>query len=249
MPPSSAARATGPLTAMMQTVDDAALRAAAGAAAAGASTPGTSSLGAPGPSRGPRPLRADDDPFANISLDVPDDPSVPPPTARELPPPAARELLPSARELPPPPERRVARTATSMPATVVHGEVTSSRALPRVRESLVSSVASWLVVVVAGVAAAAGVAFAGWTSESVDLDATLMPVFERQFGVQPPRSFTGRDDRPLDELAQAAAAAEQAGDLPAAAVLWKQVQARHAEDPAATTALRRVLTALGDSEP
>jgi hypothetical protein len=136
-----------------------------------------------------------------------------------------------------------------MSPTIVHGEVTSSRAMPRVRESTGASAASWVAVVVAAVAAVGGGTFAGWTSEAVDLDATLLPVFEARFGVRPPRSFTGQDDRPLDELTRSADDAEKAGDLPAAAVLWKQVQVRKPEDPTATAALQRVFKELGETAP
>jgi hypothetical protein len=226
---------------MMQSVDDATLRA-------------TPSIGTPAPAqRSPRPLRADDDPFAHIPVEVPDGPDDPPPSTKPagLPSPAAREMpaaaAPARERGPPPPERRSVRTATSMSPLIVHGEVTSSRALPRMHSSLASVVASWALVVVAGVAAAGGVAFAGWTSEALDLDATLLPVFEQHFGVQPPRSFTGRDEPPLDDVARAAVDAEKAGDLPAAAVLWKQVQARRPEDPAAAAALQRLLAMLGDT--
>jgi hypothetical protein len=136
-----------------------------------------------------------------------------------------------------------------MAPPIVHGEVTSSRALPRARASTAGRAASWAFVVVAVAAAAGGVTFAGWTSEAIDLDAALLPVFEKHFDVRPPRRFTGRDERPLEDVSRAADAAEKSGDLPAAAVLWKQVQARRPEDPAATAALQRVLAALGDPPP
>jgi predicted TPR repeat methyltransferase len=73
-----------------------------------------------------------------------------------------------------------------------------------------------------------------------------MPIAEERLGVRPPYSFTGRDAPPLDELRRQAKAHEEAGDLPAAAVLWRRILAADAADATAKAALPRVLTALGE---
>ena len=107
-------------------------------------------------------------------------------------------------------------------------------------------VVSWVAVVLGGVGAVFGIVFAAWTSEAVDLDASLMSVAEKSFGANPPYSFTGRDTVAVEELRQQATLRESAGDLPAAIVLWQRVQLQSADDPQAKTALPRVRSALGE---
>ena len=106
--------------------------------------------------------------------------------------------------------------------------------------------ASWVAVVVTGLGAVGGIAFAAWTSEAVALDATLMPVFEEQFGVEPPYSTIGRGAVAVDELRRQAKSQEDRGDFPGAAVTWLKVQQRDAADVTAKAALPRVLSAMGD---
>jgi hypothetical protein len=111
---------------------------------------------------------------------------------------------------------------------------------------MAATIGSWVAVVVSVAAAVAGLTFAGWTSESLDLDAALMPTFEQSFGVRPPLSFDGKDDPPLDELRRLAQAKESQGDMASAAVVWRRVQAHDPADRTANTALPRVMTALGE---
>jgi predicted Zn finger-like uncharacterized protein len=203
-----APRPQGPLTMMMQGIDDATLK-----AAQAATSPPTASA-APTPTR-PRTLRPGEDPFANIVLDHE--------TANEAGPP-----------------RPV------MPLRVAHTEPTAMVRVAPVRPSLAAEAASWAFVTAAGFAAVFGAVFAGWTSEALDLDGALLPVFERRFGVTPPRSFIGRDDVPLETLRQQAVAAEGAGDLAAAAVAWLEVRENAPDDPAAVAAVPRLLGALGE---
>ncbi|MBM4280110.1 MAG: hypothetical protein FJ137_04940 [Deltaproteobacteria bacterium] len=239
----AAGKTQGPLTAMIQAVDESSLRAAVigpspvgprGVGAAPSTTPPTQSP----PATRPRPLRADDDPFAHIAREDPEEaPATPAPQRRAEPGVGA-----------PPRERpRTVVTATAAPASIVQGEVTSTRALRRARPSAVATIGSWAALALAGACALGGAMFAAWTSEAVDLDPTLLPTLEARFGVSPPRSFVGRDDRPFDELAAAAEASGAAGDLPGAAVLWKQALARRPEDPRATTALQRTIGGLDDT--
>ncbi len=117
---------------------------------------------------------------------------------------------------------------------------------PRAAPGLGGVIASWLAVVAAAACAAAGVVFTLWTTERVDLDATLMPVFETTFGYHPPHSSVGADATGIDELKRAAEDAATNGDLPRAVVLWRRVKARAPSDPKAPAAIARLLTDLGD---
>jgi hypothetical protein len=120
------------------------------------------------------------------------------------------------------------------------------RPKPELPPSLAMIVGSWVAVVVGGLGAVMGVVFAAWTSEAVAFDASLMPFAERSLGAEPPYSFVGRDEVEASDLRHQAEAKETAGDLPAAAVLWRRVLDRDPADVAAKAGLPRVLTALGD---
>jgi hypothetical protein len=111
---------------------------------------------------------------------------------------------------------------------------------------LPAQAASWAFVLMSAATAVGGAVFAAWTSGAIDLDDRLMPLAEEHLGVRPPYSFTGRDAPPLDDLRRQAKAREDAGDLPAAAVLWRRVLDADAGDATAKAALPRVLTALGE---
>jgi predicted Zn finger-like uncharacterized protein len=213
----AAARPQGPLTMMMQGIDDATLKAATGGSAAAAAGLAAGPPAAAPPAR-PRVVRPDEDPFAHIVVD-PDAPADPAPAAR---------------------------AASSLPLRVAHTEPTALVRVAPARPSLVAEAASWALVTAASFAALFGVAFAGWTSEALDLDATLLPVFERRFGVEPPRSFAGRDDVPVETLRQRAVDAESAGDLAAAAVAWLELREHAPDDPAVVAAVPRLFQLLGE---
>lgn len=226
---------SGPLTAMMRTFDPSTPPSSTTQPQGFAmpsippqSTGQTGSFNAhPGPS-------LDDDPFARINVDPRVEPGMAAPTIERM--------------------RPVTQTRSPSPSTQVPMAPSSPPSAPSTRlvarpagpPSMAMVAASWLVVVVGAFGAVFGVVFAAWTSEAIDLDASLMPVAERSFGAQPPYSFVGRDDEGLDVLRQQATAKETAGDLPAAAVLWRRVQDRDPADAAAKTAVPRVLTALGE---
>lgn len=107
-----------------------------------------------------------------------------------------------------------------------------------------ANAASWLALVLTAAGAVGGVVFAAWTSESLNLDATLMPLAEKHLGALPPHSTIGRDDVPVDVLRQQAKATEAKGDLAGAAVAWQKVLARDPTDPTAKSALPRVQSLL-----
>jgi hypothetical protein len=90
---------------------------------------------------------------------------------------------------------------------------------------------------------------AAWTSGAIDLDATLMPLVERELGVRPPYSFTGQDAVALTELRRHATAKEQSGDLPAAAVLWMRAVHADPTDAISLAGQARVRAALGEQTP
>jgi hypothetical protein len=143
------------------------------------------------------------------------------------------------------------RPTTSTPARVTTSTAQSPGASPPPKstyrgDSMGATIGSWVVLAAAAAATIFGITFAGWTSESLDLDASLMPAFEGTLGVHPPRSFHGADDMPVDELRRLAQAKETEGDLAGAAVAWRRVQARDPADKTATSALPRVMTALGE---
>lgn len=178
----------------------------------------------------PQPHAApDDDPFARINVDPRQDPGLPAPTSERL------------RPEPRAPTRAGTAAPPPVPATQV-----PVRPRQEVPPSMAMIVGSWVAVVVGGLGAVLGVVFAAWTSEAVDFDASLMPFAERSLGATPPYSFVGRDDVDASELRHQAEAKETAGDLPAAAVLWRRVLDRDPADVAAKAGLPRVLTALGD---
>ncbi len=214
----------GPLTAMMRTIDASSLP-----TSLPSSLPSSLPTSLP-----PRPAPAgDDDPFARINLDSRPDPGLHVPTIERM------SLPPQPRPAPPPVPPRPS-SSYAVPATL---------APPLTRRqpaSMLLIAASWLFLAIGAASAVGGVVFAAWTSEAIDLDARLMPVVERTLGVHPPFSFVGADDVPLDELRREAMATESAGDLPAAAVLWRRVLARDAADATAKTALPRVMMALGE---
>ena len=221
---------SGPLTAMMRTFDP--------------STPPSSGTQPPGfamPSLPPQSTQTgsfgaqpalDDDPFARINVDPRLEPGQAPPTIERMRP-VTQTRPPSAPTLVPPPS----------PPTAPSTRLVARPASP---PSMAMVAASWLVVAVGAFGAVFGVVFAAWTSEAIDLDASLMPAAERTFGAKPPYSFVGRDDVAMDVLRQQATAKETAGDLPAAVVAWRRVQNRDPEDAAARTAVPRVMTALGE---
>jgi hypothetical protein len=189
----------------------------------------SSSQSLPTLSQAPHAAPPDDDPFARINVDPRQDPGLPAPTTERL--------RPDARA----PTRSGAIAPPPVPATQV--PVRPRQELP---PSMAMIVGSWIAVVVGGLGAVMGVVFAAWTSEAVDFDASLMPFAERSLGATPPYSFVGRDDVDASELRHQAEAKETAGDLPAAAVLWRRVLDRDPADVAAKAGLPRVLTALGD---
>ncbi len=143
-------------------------------------------------------------------------------------------------------------SATPPPVPVPMSTSTSTRQPPAPPPpvyrppSMAAQAMSWVVVVVGAVSAVAGAVFAGWTSESLDLDATLMATAEEKLDVRPPASFVGKDDVAIDELRREAKAKEDDGDLPAAAVLWQRVLDRDQTDAIAKAALPRVMTAMGE---
>jgi predicted Zn finger-like uncharacterized protein len=222
-PPSvpTAPKTAGPVTAMMERFDPTA------------------------PPPMPPMTSAGDDPFANLDLNAPA-----PSLASSLPSSSSSSSLPSSSKSPsssmssseierPRPATQIPR-ASSLPAPAL---AQPGRAQ---QDSFAGAIGSYVALAAAVVAVVGGMTFAGWTSESLDLDDTLMASFENGLGVRPPRSFTGKDDVPLDELRRAATAKESAGDLASAAVLWRRVRARDASDQTARTAEPRVLTALGE---
>jgi predicted Zn finger-like uncharacterized protein len=170
----------------------------------------------------------DDDPFARINVDQRQDPGFAAPTTERL----------------RPEPRAPTRPGTTMPP--VPNTQVPVRPRQEAPASMAMIVGSWIAVVVGGFGAVLGVVFAAWTSEAVDFDASLMPFAERSLGAEPPFSFVGRDDVEPSELRHQAEAKETAGDLPAAAVLWRRVLDRDPADIAARAGLPRVLTALGD---
>jgi predicted Zn finger-like uncharacterized protein len=225
----------GPLTAMMRQLDPSSLPPGSlpSAPPMPTSLPPhlsmSSSQSLPTLSQAPHAAPPDDDPFARINVDPRQDPGLPAPTTERL--------RPDARA----PTRSGAIAPPPVPATQV--PVRPRQELP---PSMAMIVGSWIAVVVGGLGAVMGVVFAAWTSEAVDFDASLMPFAERSLGATPPYSFVGRDDVDASELRHQAEAKETAGDLPAAAVLWRRVLDRDPADVAAKAGLPRVLTALGD---
>ena len=214
--------------------------------------PSPSPFGAPSPSpfgaspfggmppAAPRPPD-DDDPFANVDLDVPARP-VGEGAASGIPAPSLA-LSTAAAAVPSPP--RPAAQGPSAPRPPLPAPVPAlTRARPH--GSLAAQVASWLFLLASAASAGAGALFAAWTSGAVDLDERLMPLAEAHLGVRPPYSFVGRDEPAVDELRRQAKAREDAGDLPAAAVVWRRILDHEPTDATAKTALPRVLTALGE---
>ena len=218
-PAPAAPATTGPLTAMMRTFDP--------------SAPPPSGMS--GSSSMPPAPSGDDDPFARLNIDARQDPGLNVPTIERL------------RPTPPPP--RPAPTQAPLSSTTTSTAAPAKLARPPKEyrpPSRAMEAASWVFVGLGAISAVGGVVFAAWTSEAIDLDATLMPIVEEKLGVHPPRSFIGRDDVEIDVLRREAMAKESAGDLPAAAVLWRRVIARDDADATAKTALPRVMTALGE---
>ena len=218
-----ALNAGGPLTAMMRTFDPLTPPSSSTQPPAFAMPPQATPTG----SFGVQPAQVDDDPFARINVE--------PRLERGQAPPTIERMRPVTHTRAPSSSTQVLMSPLAAPST-----------RPALPPSMAMVAASWLVVVVGAFGAVFGVVFAAWTSEAIDLDASLMPAAERTFGAQPPYSFVGRDDEVLDVLLQQATAKETAGDLPAAVVAWRRVQGRDPEDAAAKIAVPRVLMALGE---
>jgi hypothetical protein len=187
----------------------------------------------------PRP--PDDDPFAHVDLGAPARPATESASAGF---PALSS--PSSLSIPPSPSPRPAPQGPSAPRPPMQAP---SPVLARPRphgSSMAAQAASWLFLLAGAATAGGGAVFAAWTSGAVDLDEKLMPLAEARLGVRPPYSFVGRDAPAVDELRRQAKAREDAGDLPAAAVLWRRILDIEPTDATAKTALPRVLTALGE---
>lgn len=197
-----------------------------------------------GPSTSMPPAPAgDDDPFARLNIDARQDSRQDPRQDPGLNVPTIERLRPTPP--PPRPSPTQAPLSSTSPSTAAPAKL--ARPPKEYRPpSRAMEAASWVFVGLGAISAVGGVVFAAWTSEAIDLDATLMPIVEEKLGVQPPRSFIGRDDVEIDVLRRDAMAKESAGDLPAAAVLWRRVIARDDTDATAKTALPRVMTALGE---
>jgi hypothetical protein len=203
--------------------------------------------------RAPRPLRADDDPFAHISVEVPDHDVGTNSTSGPKPAPGPGAATTAASLSTLAPSSAGAATSASLPSTATARPpraATGLSATPLRRPSNVPSLAaqagSWVALVASCCALVGGVAFAGWTSEALDLDAALLPTFETTFGVTPPFSFAGRDDVSLDDLRHSARAAEERGDLATAFVVLQQLRAELPDDDAARAGWLRVATKLGE---
>ena len=104
--------------------------------------------------------------------------------------------------------------------------------------SRLKTAASYAVLTASAAAMVVGITFAAWTSESLDLDETLMPVFESNFQVAPPLS--------LDELRNTAQTIEAKKDLAGAIVAWRGLQAHDPADLKASAALTRLMALLGE---
>lgn len=120
--------------------------------------------------------------------------------------------------------------------------------LRRAEDNLALVAASWLGLVVALAAAAGGVAFFAWSVEAADLDGSMMPRFERTFGVEPPYSRTGRDVVSIEDLRRDAAEASTRGDISSAIVLWSRARALQPNDLRAVAEIARLRAELEDND-
>ena len=155
------------------------------------------------------------------------------------------ELGPTAAWAPP---QQVAQKPLARP-----GVPSSSPRVPAKVEdddepSRIAAAGSWASIAVAGALAVFGAAMFAWSTETANLDAALMPMFEKSFGRQPPRSSVGKGEPVVDELRRAAQQAADQGDMPRSVVLWKRVKAREPADPRASAAIAKMLSDLGDIE-
>lgn len=110
--------------------------------------------------------------------------------------------------------------------------------------SRLKTAASYAVLTVSAAAMVVGITFAAWTSESLDLDEALMPVFESNFHVAPPLSFIAEVS--VDELRNTAQTIEAKNDLAGAIVAWRGLQAHDPADLKASAALTRLMALLGE---
>ena len=112
-----------------------------------------------------------------------------------------------------------------------------------------SAFASWILLAASVALFVVGGTLWSWSAEMVALDAALMPLCERHLGCRPPLSFVG-DGTTVADLRHSAGEASDAGDIPAAIVLWKRVKAREAKDAGHATdaIIAKLLADLDDSE-
>lgn len=134
----------------------------------------------------------------------------------------------------------VARNTTAGPA-----RAESAPTIPRVPSAVVD-LASWLTIGLGAAAGIVAVVFTLWSSEVLMLDGLLMATAERTFGVEPPYSFTGRDDPAPDVLRDRASAAQARGDLATALVAWQRVKQRSPSDARATVQIAKIRAELGE---
>jgi predicted Zn finger-like uncharacterized protein len=137
-------------------------------------------------------------------------------------------------------------TVTSPTSTRPSAKVPASLRAPPAA-SLGATIGSWVAVGAGALVAAFGIVFWAWTTETANLDGALMPMFEQSFGKKPPHS-TMKHPEEVDELRNAATAAETAGDLPRAVVLWRRVQSLAPDDPRGAQHVAKNLTDLGETE-